>query len=88
VFCLFAWAWDFLSVYYFHFISGFAWMQNWTYICFDNAGNYIHSGAYLDYAKNQWDWNFELPSEITPLFSIFGTMFIYPLYSAANKYFK
>lgn len=89
IFCAFAWVWDYLSVVYFHGKSGLAWFQLWTYISRDAVGNYIHSSLFLDYNTHKWSWLWgELPTEITPLFAIFGTMFIYPLYASCNKFFN
>lgn len=88
IFVPFAIIWDFYGVYAMHIIPGLEWCEQWSYIVFDKSGGYIHSKLlYEDYATHRWAWIFHAPLAVTPLFSVYGTFFIYSLVEAIHKYF-
>jgi hypothetical protein len=84
---LFETIWDISAVSLVHSIPGLAWASQWTYLCFDAAGNAYHSSIFMQYSTHKWAWLLLNPVEITPIFGICGGILNYAMFSAGDKYF-
>jgi hypothetical protein len=84
VFILIAYMWDLLATTWLH--NKNAWCQQYFYISFDKAGNYYHSNLFRSYSY-KWAWIGQSPFAITPLFSVYGCLFIYGIYYSIKNLF-
>jgi hypothetical protein len=84
IFILIACIWDLLATTLLY--HKFAWCQQYFYISFDKFGNYYHSKLFNSY-NNKWAWIGQSPLAITPLFSVYGCLFIYGVYYSVKDLF-
>jgi len=74
---LFACIWDIVAVTWLHSI--WPWAEQWFYVSFDALGRPLHSAVFIPWG-DPFGWVGRSPVEITPFFSIYGSIFIYGLY--------
>lgn len=84
LFVAFACGWDYLAVTWIreHYA---AWAEQWAYVLFSADGVHSQSKVFLDFKEHSWAWIGFSPIEITPWFSISGTLFIYPMYKLIKE---
>lgn len=77
IFIIFACLWDLVAVTWLRQV--WPWAEQWFYVSFDVFGRAHQSAVFLSWGT-PGGWIGRSPVEITPFFSIYGSIFIYGLY--------